>query len=94
MQKVAKERLAVFKPRKLTPPAGPNLESLEFLHYLIELKENSLFSDLGLKLMKVARGQLYVMSGNLLTTITVLIQLSLIILLNNYEEVKAALRGL
>ena len=53
MQKVAKERLATFKPRKLTPPGETDLESLEFLHYLMQLKENKFFSDLGLKLMKV-----------------------------------------
>merc|ERR1712042_161293 len=59
MQKVAKERLAVFKPRKLTPPVGPNLESLEFLHYLIEMRESSLFSDLGLKLMKAGKAGMF-----------------------------------
>merc|ERR1712168_1122540 len=59
MQKVAKERLAVFKPRKLTPPVGPNLESLEFLHYLVEMRENSLFSDLGLKLMKAGKAGMF-----------------------------------
>ena len=54
MQKVAKERLAVFKPQKLESPSEPDLESLEYLHYLICNKENKLFSELGLKLMKVS----------------------------------------
>ena len=53
MQKVAKERLAVFKPAKMTPPGPADLESLPYLHYLMQLRENKLFSDLGMKLMKV-----------------------------------------
>lgn len=59
MQKVAKERLAVFKPRKMVPPSEPDLESLRFLHYLIEAKENKLFSDLGLKLLKAGKAGMF-----------------------------------
>jgi len=59
MQKVAKERLTAFKPLKLTPPGEADLESLEFLHYLMQFKENKLFSDLGLKLMKAGKAGMF-----------------------------------
>jgi len=59
MQKVAKERLAVFKPLKLTPPSEPDLESIEFLHHLIRVKENKFFSDLGLKLMQAGKAGMF-----------------------------------
>merc|ERR1719489_501159 len=59
MQKVAKERLAGVKPLKLTPPGEADLESLEFLHYLMQLKENKMFSDLGLKLMKAGKAGMF-----------------------------------
>lgn len=59
MQKVAKERLAVFKPQKLESPSEPDLESLEYLHYLICNKENKLFSELGLKLMKAGKAGMF-----------------------------------
>jgi len=59
MQKVAKERLAVFKPTKMTPPGPADLESLPYLHYLMQMRENKLFSDLGMKLMKAGKAGMF-----------------------------------
>merc|ERR1719423_335381 len=59
MQKVAKERLAVFKPTKLTPPGPADLESLSYLHYLLRFRENKLFGDLGMKLMKAGKAGMF-----------------------------------
>merc|ERR1712168_248609 len=59
MQKVAKERLAVFKPAKLVAPSEANLESIEYLHYLMRKKEDTLFSELGMKLMKAGKAGMF-----------------------------------
>jgi len=59
MQKVAKERLAAFKPAKLTAPCDPTLESTDYLHYLMLLKENKMFTDLGMKLHKAGKAGLF-----------------------------------
>ncbi|XP_077969139.1 uncharacterized protein LOC120344988 [Styela clava] len=51
MQKVAKERLNLFNPEKLEPVEA-DLKSPAYLHYLLQLRETSQFSELGVKLMK------------------------------------------
>ena len=58
MQKVAKERLAVFKPSKLQEPAA-DLHSLEYLHYLLKKREEVLFTQLGTKMMKAGKNKLF-----------------------------------
>ena len=56
MQKVAKERLGAFKPSRLKSQVKPDLESLEFLHSVMVMRENHLFGELGHKLVKVGLG--------------------------------------
>ena len=44
---VAKERLAVFKPTKLTPPTSEDLDNIDYLSYLLAEREQILFKQLG-----------------------------------------------
>merc|ERR1712193_287675 len=52
MQKVAKERLAMFKPQKVQLPQKADFNNISFLHDLLLVKENTNFTELGGKLMK------------------------------------------
>ena len=58
MQKVAKERLTAFRPKKLEAPAA-DLHDLSFLHYLLENREQMMFMALGGKLMQAGPSGLY-----------------------------------
>ena len=55
MQKVAKERLSLFKPAKLEEPTNKDVNSLEYLHYLIQLREQFMFKSLGKKLQAAGK---------------------------------------
>ncbi|CAG0896946.1 unnamed protein product [Darwinula stevensoni] len=46
MQKVAKERLAAFKPLTPAPPQSENLNDPVYLAYLLAMRENDLFTSL------------------------------------------------
>jgi len=59
MQKVAKERLSVFKPIYLDKPDSADLSDTNFLHYVMVQAENNLFSSLGKKLMKAGMKGLF-----------------------------------
>ena len=58
MQKVAKERLTSFKPKRLDSPSE-DLHSLEYLHYLLGNREQMLFMTLGGKLMQAGASGLF-----------------------------------
>merc|ERR1712142_1235551 len=58
MQKVAKERLAMFKPKQLTPVAE-DLNDDAFLHYLLEARELQNFMELAMKLMQAGKKGLF-----------------------------------
>eukprot|EP00112_Aurelia_sp_Birch-Aquarium-sp1_P003818 Seg1430.10 transcript_id=Seg1430.10/GoldUCD/mRNA.D3Y31 product="Acyl-coenzyme A oxidase 2 peroxisomal" protein_id=Seg1430.10/GoldUCD/D3Y31 len=58
MQKVAKERLTSFKPKRLQSPQE-DLHSLDYLHYLLENREQMLFMTLGGKLMQAGANGLF-----------------------------------
>jgi len=55
MQKVAKERLAMFKPQKVQLPQKADFNNISFLHDLLLVKENTNFTELGGKLMKAGK---------------------------------------
>lgn len=59
MQKVAKERLAKFKPSKLTDAPAPDFNSLDYLHHLIVQREEMLFTELGTRMMKAGKEKVY-----------------------------------
>lgn len=54
MQKVAKERLSLFKP-SMPEPFEVDLEDTASLHKLLVARENMAFGLLGMKLMKAGR---------------------------------------
>jgi len=58
MQKVAKERLAVFKPSK-PEPFEVDLSDPASLHKLLVARENLTFGALGMKLMKAGKAGLF-----------------------------------
>jgi len=58
MQKVAKERLAMYKPKKMKPVAE-DLDNDEYLHFLLEARDLHCFSELGMKLMKAGKKGLF-----------------------------------
>ncbi|ESO87713.1 hypothetical protein LOTGIDRAFT_127454 [Lottia gigantea] len=58
MQKVAKERLSVFKPRKLEAPKE-DLSSFEYLQYLLNQREQVLFGTLGKKMMEAGKAGIF-----------------------------------
>jgi len=58
MQKVAKERLAAFRPTKLTPPAT-DLHCLDYLHYLVAQREQVLFKQLGKAMMAAGKSKMF-----------------------------------
>ena len=57
MQKVATERLMVFKPTKHQVASGDeaDLNNQEYLHSLLESRENKLFMSLGMKMKKAGK---------------------------------------
>jgi len=57
MQKVATERLMVFKPTESQVPGGDraDLNNQEYLHSLLESRENKLFISLGMKMKKAGK---------------------------------------
>ncbi len=61
MQKVAKERLAVFKPRTLQEPSPRDLKNADYLHYLLQKREDMLFIELGTKAKDINKGGLFQM---------------------------------
>lgn len=59
MQKVAKERLSVFKPTQVKAMGDEDLGSTEFLHNLLEIRENMEFIELGTKLLQAGKKGLF-----------------------------------
>ncbi|KAK7065415.1 acyl-Coenzyme A oxidase [Halocaridina rubra] len=59
MQKVAKERLAAFKPLKVNEQLPADPSSIEYLHDLMNRRENVLFKMLGKKLMAAGKAGLF-----------------------------------
>jgi len=58
MQKVAKERLSTYKPKKIKP-VKEDLSNDDYLHFLLETRDLLCFSELGGKLMKAGRKGLF-----------------------------------
>ncbi|XP_076806339.1 uncharacterized protein LOC143449896 [Clavelina lepadiformis] len=54
MQKVAKERLSVFKPLR-SEKTKEDVSSIDFLHYLLVCRENQNFTDLGMKVKEAGK---------------------------------------
>jgi len=59
MQKVAKERLSLFKPSAGEAPVNKDLSSTEYLNYLLQKREDVLFTNLGKRMMKAGKEKLY-----------------------------------
>jgi len=59
MQKVAKERLSVFKPSAGNAPSDQDLKSLQYLEYLLRKREDVLFTSLGKQMMKAGKEKLF-----------------------------------
>ena len=59
MQKVAKERLAVFKPRTLGQSKDVDLKDAGSLHFLLQKREDLLFMSLGKKLQSAGKEGLF-----------------------------------
>lgn len=59
MQKSAKERLAAFKPLKFDKPSDADPSNADYLHYLLVQRENKTFTELGAKLMKAGKENLF-----------------------------------
>jgi len=59
MQKVAKERLAIFKPSAITAPTNQSFQSPEFLNFLLKKREDMLFTELGKNMMKAGKEKLF-----------------------------------
>jgi len=59
MQKVAKERLEVFRPS--APKEGPpaDLSNPDYLHYLLQKREDTLFMQLGMTMKKAGKEGLF-----------------------------------
>lgn len=58
MQKVAKERLTMYKPKKIAP-IPEDLSNDEYLNNLLELRDLMCFTELGMKLMKAGKKGLF-----------------------------------
>nr|CAB3219773.1 acyl-coenzyme A oxidase 3, peroxisomal [Phallusia mammillata] len=58
MQKVAKEKLGMFQPKQLTP-VPEDLNNDDYLHFLLEARETTLFSELAIKLMQAGKAGLF-----------------------------------
>lgn len=59
MQKVAKERLSTFKTQAPDEEPKADLECLKFLHYLMQKREDTLFMELGMKMMMAGKEKLF-----------------------------------
>jgi len=59
MQKVAKERLALFKPSAGEAPSSQDLRSVEYLDYLLKKREDVLFTTLGKRMMKAGKAKIF-----------------------------------
>lgn len=59
MQKVAKERLAAFKPVAEDPSLPTDPSNKAYLHNLLRRRENTLFMALGKKLMSAGKAKLF-----------------------------------
>lgn len=59
MQKVAKERLAAFKPLPMNPGLPEDPANIAYLHDLLNRRENQLFMTLGKKLMAAGKAGLF-----------------------------------
>lgn len=59
MQKVAKERLTLFKPTAGKAPSSIDLRSTEHLNYLLKKREDLLFTNLGKCMMKAGKENLF-----------------------------------
>ncbi|XP_071538212.1 uncharacterized protein [Panulirus ornatus] len=59
MQKVAKERLATFKPLATNADLPAESANVDFLHDILNRRENLLFKVLGKKLMAVGKAGLF-----------------------------------
>jgi len=58
MNKVAKEQLGLFKPKKIDVPEF-NLESRDYLHSVLEQHEQNCFINLGKIMMAAGKGQIF-----------------------------------
>ena len=58
MNKVAKEQLVLFKPKKVAVPEF-DLSSTEYLHALLEANEQRCFIALGTKMMEASKGAIF-----------------------------------
>ena len=56
MNKVAKEQLGLFKPKKIDVPEF-NLESRDYLHSVLEQHEQNCFINLGKIMMAAGKGK-------------------------------------
>ncbi|CAL4175991.1 unnamed protein product [Meganyctiphanes norvegica] len=59
MQKVAKERLAVFSKLPVNRDLAPDAASTEYLHDLMNRRENTLFMGLGKEMAKAGRAGMF-----------------------------------
>jgi len=59
MQKVAKERLTVFKPQPTNPDLAADPASITYLHDIFNRRENLLFMTLGKKMMMAGKAGLF-----------------------------------
>ena len=58
MNKVAKEQLGLFKPKKINVPEF-NLESRDYLHSVLAQHEQNSFINLGKTMMAAGKGQIF-----------------------------------
>ena len=58
MNKVAKEQLGLFKPKKIDVPEF-NLESRDYLHSVLAQHEQNSFINLGKTMMAAGKGQIF-----------------------------------
>lgn len=59
MQKVTKERLAVFRPQTIGQSMDVDLKDVKSLHFLLQKREDLLFMNLGKKLQSVGKEGLF-----------------------------------
>merc|ERR1711970_235742 len=59
MQKVAKERLSAFKKLPVNHELTPDAGSTEYLHDLINRRENTLFMSLGKEMARAGRAGMF-----------------------------------
>lgn len=75
MQKVAKERLAVFKPQTLGKSLDVNLKDTGCLHFLLQKREDLLFMQLGKALQAAGKEGMFIS-----TTISLYVKFPVVIL--------------